>query len=153
MAFSQCQGLKLPFNGCFLPFDIGAKMFDTNLSFFLCQALTCRSSANIEDSGNMIENHHLHDIKVIPHHIDNSCRVPFCFGKSPASSPGGLMNCNQQAMSSPIIHSNMILEWVPDHLIYLILLEIKMPLVLDSSLVQDLRSLVRSQVLAPKKKK
>ena len=128
-AFSQCQGLKLPFNGYFPPLDI----FDTSLSFFLCQALTCRSSANIEDSGNMIKNHYLHAIKVIPHYIDNSCRVPFCFGKSPASSPGGLMNCNQPAISSPRIHSIMILERVPDHLIYLILLEIEMPLVLDSS--------------------
>ena len=126
-AFSQHQGLKLPFDGYFPPFNIGAKMFDTSLSFFLCQALTCRSSANIVDSGNMIENHHLHDIKVIPHHINNSCRVPFCFGKNLVSSPGGLMNCNQQAISSPRIHSIMILEWVPDHLIYLILLEMETP--------------------------
>ena len=133
MAFSQCQGLKLPFNSYFPPFDIGAKMFDTSLSFFLCQALTCRSSANIENSGNMIKNHCFLDIEVIPHHIDNCCRVPFHFGKSLASSPGGLMNGNQQAISSPRIHSIMILEWVPDHLIYLILLEIEMPLVLDSS--------------------
>ena len=132
-AFSQHQGLKLPFDAYFPPFYIGAKMFDTSLSYFLCQALTCRSSANIEDSGNMIENHHLHDIQVIPHHINNSCRVPFCFGKSPASFPGGLMNRNQQAISSSRIHSIMILEWVPDHLIYLILLEIEMPLILDSS--------------------
>ena len=133
-AFSQHQGLKLPFDGYFPPFDIGAKMFGTSLSFFLCQALTCRSLANIEDSGNTIENRCLHDIKVIPHHINNSCRVPFCFAKSTASSPGGLMNCNQQAISSPRIHSIMILEQVPYHLIYLILLEIKVPLVLDSSI-------------------
>ena len=134
MAFSQHQGLKLPFNGYFPPLDIGAKMFNTSLSFFLCQALTCRSSANIEDSSNMIKNHHLCDIDVIPHHIDNSCRVPFHFGKSPASSPGGLVNCDQQAISSPRIHSIMIPELVPDHLIYLILLEVEMPLFLDPSI-------------------
>ena len=133
MAFSQCQGLKLPVDDYFPPFDIGSKMFDTSLSFFLCQALTCRSLVNIEDIGNMIKNHHLHDIEVIPHHINNSCRVSFHFGKSLVSSPCGLMNCNQQAISSPRIHSIMILEWVPDHLIYLILLKVEMPLVLESS--------------------
>ena len=109
-AFSQCQGLKLPFNVYFPPFNTEAKMFNTSLIFFLCQALTCRLSANKEDSSNMIENHRLRDIKVIPHHIDNSCRVPFRFGNSLVSSPGGLMNCNQQAISSPRIHSIMILE-------------------------------------------
>ena len=72
MAFSQHQGLRLPFNGYFPPFNVEAKMFNTSFSFFLCQALTCRSSANIEDSGNMINNHCLHDIQVIPQHIDNS---------------------------------------------------------------------------------
>ena len=133
-AFSQCQGLKLPFDDNFPPFETGAKMFNTSFSFFLCQALTCRSSANMEDGNNMMENHRLHDIKFIPHLIDNSCRVPFYFGKSPVSSPGGLMNCNQQAISSPGIHSIMILEWVPDHLICLNLLEIETPLVLDSSI-------------------
>ena len=134
MAFSQSQGLKLPFDGYFPPFNIGAKMFNTSFSFFLCQALTWGKSANIEDSGNMIENHCLCDIEVIPHHMNNSCRVPFRIGKSPASSSGDLVNCDQQAISSPRVHSIRILERVPDHLIYLILLEVEMPLVLDSSI-------------------
>ena len=134
MSLSQCQSLKFTFTGYFPPFDVRAKVFNTSLGFFLHQALTCRSPSDIKDGSNMIKDHHLSDIEVVFHHVNNISRVPPQFEKSPVSFLGSLINCNQQTISSPSIHSVVIPEWAPDHLVYLLLMRVKMSLVQNFSI-------------------
>ena len=59
---SQCEGLEFPFD-CHTPlFDIRAKVFDTGLILFFCQALASRTPSNIEDGCDVIQDNILGDI-------------------------------------------------------------------------------------------
>ena len=61
----------------------------------------------------MVKNYCFCDVQVITHHVHDTSRVPQRFQQGPASLAGSFMDGDQQAVSSPRIHSIVILEWTP----------------------------------------
>ena len=62
LTLSQCEGLEFLFDCHTPPFDIRAKVFDTGLSLFFCQALASRMPSNMEDGRDVIQDNSLGDI-------------------------------------------------------------------------------------------
>ena len=69
---SQCEGSEFPFDCHMPPFNIRAKVFDTGLSIFFCQALASGMPSNIKDGSDVIQDNSLSENQVIPHQVNNA---------------------------------------------------------------------------------